>query len=78
MLAFMYSVTGVTGTIPLLDPSLDWTMSSKLMPRKEKIRKTIAQLTTSFNLNDWVPLQSALADVLTVDYLNLFCYLSVR
>ena len=43
-------------------------MSTEPTPPEENIRKTIAQFANSFDLKDWVLLESTLADVLTVDY----------
>ena len=41
------------------------------MSAEEDIRKTISQFANSFNLKDWALMESALADVLTVDYSDL-------
>ena len=41
------------------------------MSAEEDIRKTISQFANSFDLKDWALMESALADVLTVDYSDL-------
>ena len=41
------------------------------MSAEEDIRKTIARFANSFDLKDWALMESALAEVLTVDYSDL-------